>query len=602
MAAHQQLHEPLDFLTANVLAHCGDHVALTLLQCTKASRTTTYALLQEVGHKLFANGNMRTENLRRHCCNNGGVKHVSKASKDVLCTMGVCDARGCLPLCASVATLSKVLPRKHFKMPKAVLDSFDKILENATPVIPPERIPLAPETFTAIMPESLPEDVPVLGPYCFPRLDNKHPRLFQQHVLQTQLQEFEAFTTGTFVLKRQSSLKRKTSLPISDESFEGILKSILQFLGYCHDHKQVPVPNLHHVLNADLLASYMSSRIKSGLMGSTMYKEMYAFRWAVAWWLKTDFGKDHRLEVQDLKDWLDDVAPQIKAYNPSTGMDPHVFAQQMQAAVQYDAAEVIHILSGRYDLVVDMCKQGVTSVEQARTVHDAVIGCCLFGWAAPCMRSQVVRSLIGPDTDVACPFKRCRAHHGCHSNKILRLGSQQFMLIISHHKTLWSRGVMQFLMPEDMNLLLDLYQCHAYPLLKQWAQDRGHDHPYMFMNKLGQAFKGPNFSSYCTSMMTAWDGPKARGPHYLRHLFVAERLSHDAVPGPQDEAAAAAMGNSTATWLKSYAREGRNVEGQKWVNHLASWRKALLEKRQQQQQRQAKPDADGDVFHDCDAA
>ncbi|KAK9802846.1 hypothetical protein WJX73_007082 [Symbiochloris irregularis] len=220
---------------------------------------------------------------------------------------------------------------------------------------------------------------------------------------------------------------------------------------------------------------------------------------------------------------------------------------------------------------------------QAREVHDAVMACFLFAYIGP-QRGIDVRSLIGPDNDKPCQFKTCLDARGeCYGNSIQRVTDvgedDAFVMYISHHKNVKSVGVRSIILPPDLTALLELYQCKAYPVLKAWALSKGKDHPYLLMTGgTGVPFDQSSFSRYWRVLMKKWGGP-VEGPHYLRHLFVDERCSHDAVAGPAELGAATAMGNSLHTWKHHYRKKLDVCACQAFVDDQKNWRAQLEAKR-----------------------
>ena len=66
--------------------------------------------------------------------------------------------------------------------------------------------------------------------------------------------------------------------------------------------------------------------------------------------------------------------------------------------------------------------------------------------------------------------------------------------------------------------------------------------------------------------------------HRLRTVFVAERRSVNAAPGPTDSAASMVMANSIRAWDASYDLNFRKREAQQGVDAMGIWRQHLLER------------------------
>ena len=67
-------------------------------------------------------------------------------------------------------------------------------------------------------------------------------------------------------------------------------------------------------------------------------------------------------------------------------------------------------------------------------------------------------------------------------------------------------------------------------------------------------------------------------PSRIRHIFVDERRSLDAAPGPSNVGAATVMGNSVGQWDRSYDLGMRSRETQAAVDAMPQWREAMLER------------------------
>lgn len=66
-------------------------------------------------------------------------------------------------------------------------------------------------------------------------------------------------------------------------------------------------------------------------------------------------------------------------------------------------------------------------------------------------------------------------------------------------------------------------------------------------------------------------------PHMLRHIFVGERRSSDAVAGPRDESAALMMGHGLRQW-EVYDSRWWDRQVDECVADMQAWRQALLQR------------------------
>lgn len=596
--------EDLGFLLGNIAVQeivtkslAGSYRTLTALKATNShGRHVVHLLLTEFQEQVL-DGSISYNVLRRQV-EMYGLKRVTPETKAELVAMHRRVPQGKLPVCFPVCEAFNILRDKH--KTRHLATTLRKAVKAANTLHRPaprhveasSGIASSRPVFADPLPTNfLTQGLPRKGVYEYHGLDVCHPRLEQAPLLRQHMDGFEAFCLTPDQFDREGR-------HIEGQRWTSVRGVVMRFLEHIHMHAGVATPDLSHVLNADLINAYMSSRNSSGLKGDTMRMDVSAFVRVINWWAGTEFGKAHEGQIRALLAHLSNVGTQVKGFNPPEAVDPELMMQQhaQQRVNQQpsesvkeverkraasECARVVKIVESRQAFVLEVCESSTRELDivAAREVHDSVMACFMFGFVGA-TRSQTVRTLISPDSNVRCQKRHCK--HKCMGNRIYRSQTVQgkYMMIVSHHKTSRTRGVVQIILPPDLTRLLELYLSKAYPVMKALADAKACSHPFLFMNpfKLNQ-MQPANFYCRWKQLMELWEGPVV-GPHKLRSMFVSERCSYDAVHVAEDEAfaASAAMGNSPATWGKYYLRNNTNEVAQRFVDHQSKWRKAVLAK------------------------
>lgn len=505
----------------------------------------------------------------------------------------LCRAQGLAPICATVTSLLNALQGKYTSLlmqrlqqllpqqqPSAPAPSAPSPADYPLPSMassssppPPTAtagpLPLNPWVFVDVCPQVLPHlhSSQHIDKHCWQGLSWVAPDAYNQAVLQSQLSAFKQYCTAPIWVGRGHT-------PLSPESMATSQTKIMQYLGYIHRHMGVPQPNLSHVLNADLLSYFFAARKHSGILGSTMAQDVTSLKRVVRWWASQNHAMSVLQQVDKVFVWLGQLRSQLMACNASPAQDPSTILQRDQD--RGDAAEFVQLLQSQLDDVQakfsNLPPHQAVSEADARHVHDVLMAILLFGWVG-CIRAKGLRTMIAPEYDLACTHSNCTSH-GCKGNRCMVYKSNTFMVVIPHHKTWKSRGTICIVLPDDVNPVVSLYLNKALPVLQSSARDEGMSHPFMFMNMHGEPFTDSCLYSYWRRLISRWGGPE-EGPHFVRHLFISERLSDNKVAGPSDAGAASVMGNSPKTWKAYYHRKQANRQAQESVNDMAAWRRNL---------------------------
>lgn len=92
----------------------------------------------------------------------------------------------------------------------------------------------------------------------------------------------------------------------------------------------------------------------------------------------------------------------------------------------------------------------------------------------------------------------------------------------------------------------------------------------------GLGLTAVNLFQWFQQLLSIHDASFRFPPNQLRHMFVDERCSAEAVSGPKGSGAARIMGNSVERWAISYDRNLQKREVQAAANAMEGWREELL--------------------------
>lgn len=259
---------------------------------------------------------------------------------------------------------------------------------------------------------------------------------------------------------------------------------------------------------------------------------------------------------------------------------PRELVSHAQADKWMSAADMVRLnMAAKQQAEQAYVDQGA-SLAACRQLHDAALGCTLFGYLPPvrlsCIRSMTHPSYTGPCLNPDCQLK------GCRGNRLIveREHPLQLAIDLPHHKNQLAHGYkpIHFTVPAGLAELLYLFTGQPHQVLTQAAAHVLLEAPcpFVFMTKTGQGFKDSQLCTYWGAWLAAHGG-FPMPPSKLRHVFVAERRSDDRAAGPSDAAAARVMGHSVAQWDKSYDVQLHNRQSQTAVNAMPAWRQHMLQ-------------------------
>lgn len=342
---------------------------LVLLRVPAAAGRDEHYLLFKQALDIMLNGEVQPAALRKAV--GGALKQLDATTKARLVELGECDGRGSLPLVTTLASLKHVLKRKFndrhigpaldavVSSGASPLLSIDADADDdhpvfvaaapAPPVAPPVVItvppvlmspkpdhdPTAGGIFASSIPDELPRtDIPAIPKCAFRSLSVEDYGLYKAPVLQDHLKQFESWCTQDVKISRGSKLK------LTENTWDTINLTLQQFLCYiCNYHPlRVPLPDLSHLLHADLLMHFFACRAQAGIAGTTMSKYVGNIAKVHAWWKSTGLGHSHPQQFADLERLLGILGTQIKQVNPPRGKDPAALVAEYEKRQLQSAA------------------------------------------------------------------------------------------------------------------------------------------------------------------------------------------------------------------------------------------------------------------------
>lgn len=259
---------------------------------------------------------------------------------------------------------------------------------------------------------------------------------------------------------------------------------------------------------------------------------------------------------------------------------PRCSASHAAADTWMSATDLLQLFMAAKQQAEQVYEKEGASLAACRQLHDAALSCTMFGYLPP-MRLTCIRTMTHPSYTGPCLNPDCHKP-GCRGNRLIVHSTQplQLEINIQHHKTERGKAFkpITFTVPAELAQLLHQYAGQPHSILTQAAahvlEDAGC--PYLFMTKSGQMFGDSQLCTYWNAWLVAHGGTPMP-PSKLRHIFVGERRSDDAAPGPSDAAAARVMGHSEIQWSMWYDVHRHKRQCQHGVDAMAVWRQHLLQ-------------------------
>ena len=246
-----------------------------------------------------------------------------------------------------------------------------------------------------------------------------------------------------------------------------------------------------------------------------------------------------------------------------------------------DALDLLNLMTNAKEVAEDaILLRGYDDIT-TRQLHNACMGCILFGYIPP-NRLQCVWSLHHPDYKGPCLYPSCKKAN-CSGNRLITISKQplQLHLHLPHHKNegVWDNEPIRFQLPPTIASMLSEWCTFGHKHMCTQLLPNKAPSPYVFMSGKGVPFNTTSLGNYWQKWIKEQGGAPNLPPSRCRHIFVDERLSEDRVQGPTDKGAAMAMGNSVQAWQQYYHRQVHfhAKEAQTAVNSMDVWRQSMQE-------------------------
>ena len=377
---------------------------------------------------------------------------------------------------------------------------------------------------------------------------------------------------------------------VQQETWEATNKIINSYLGFCHKHHGYQGLELSLDLFGDpfTYSHFVSFHMARGTGCLHLRNILSHSRKVVAWLsstrptLKTHF---HRVDqwMELLSRQAPFAAPSTKrTYNLPTAKDLLLFqAKHVEAKANRLWEDVL--LHSDPQLPLLMPKPC------ARACMDAAMLSLMFGYFPP-LRLACIRTCIHPDhVGGPCMDPDCPQPTTCQGNRLewtagrpqladLSTPAQPTLkAVFPHHKNArrWDGFVISFQLPPALCCTLHPHILHGHATLTPATAPAA---TLLFTNQQGRELSEANLCQWFNKLLEEGGGAPfpTFPPSKLRHIFVEERQSDQAAPGPSNRAAARIMGNSERVWDTHYDRHFSQREVDAAVGAMAQWRDTHL--------------------------
>lgn len=381
--------------------------------------------------------------------------------------------------------------------------------------------------------------------------------------LKQQMQELKVWSQKPIQLDRDG-------IAIRARTWEGIEKEVYLFLGFVHAFHGIAIPNLRHFLEAPLIAALLSYHQAAGHSYNTINNVFSAIKRVLAW-LSCQSGVE-AATMQQLLAWVGRLHKQVRQSMARDRIDVDSLAQNNSWC---SAAALLGVMEGSRASVMAELQESPMTLGLARRLHDALLGCFMFGWLPP-QRPSCVRTLLSPYYTGPCMDPDCRKPLECQGNKVHLRPDGSMYVELRHHKNVskWGGRPISYPLPQDLVHMVKLH-CKQGLVWLRLESESPDSHSYLFVNKKGQPFHDSTFSAYFQAMMVRAGGARIT-PQHCRHIFVIERMSPARVPGPGNLEAAAVMGHSVRQWEVAYNPTLMRERCQQAVVGMDMWRAGML--------------------------
>ncbi len=471
---------------------------------------------------------------------------------------------------------TKGLESLHHKLINKVrIDPIEEplshIIQQPTPTITPLLEKLKSKND---LPKNLPENT----------IDSKHfnkkyplhwvaPEVYNSTEFKIEKENFEKWATDHFRFDRTSKMNKEATI-------ESHMKRILQYLGFVFMFCGVAVPALLCYLNVWFFARFISFLMAKSQKSRLYLKNHIVTAEKVCNYISCRWGSNEsRATIETtsnlVQEWLQNFHKQVLVA-PSLAPEPTDVDVLKKLGKWIDANKLLAIINKRKTKVEKRLARGKHEKDDrkmAGRVQETLIAALMFGWGGP-FRPSSIFFLLRPDYKGPCTNKSC-GKKNCPGNRIQWLDSTHEKIKVGpwfHHKTESDVGEGAAITLTELSLLFDYHIKYGRRVLSTKK-----DLPYIFVSPSGRAFNSSSFCTYFQNTLSRWtNGELKIPPSFLKHIFVDERRSTNAAPGPKEQCSARVMGNSTKQWDEKYDKNKKKREAQQHVDGLKAWREAQL--------------------------
>lgn len=331
---------------------------------------------------------------------------------------------------------------------------------------------------------------PVKLPACtidldtFPKHYSLPEELQGEQTLHSQMKDLITWLATPIMMNRSGKRSSKRTI-------QNIVKNVFLYLGFLHHHFKLVDFSLDLFLDLNRYSAYISFQIAKKNGRHCLTQQISNAR-KLCEFLNTAASPAKAAKISQAHKWLLALSKQIVTVLHINRTDLAVLQQEGKLMPAEDLVLALDKFRRHALQAVPSARSVTLSPYAARLLHDAALGCTLFGYIPP-PRLSCVRTLQVP-WSVGCLHEDCvdlPTHHSCIGNR-LEVRNSELWIVLSHHKNKfkWDGTVIRFRLPTELESLM-----HAYLLRAHWVLCPGC--PYVFTDmKARPMLKASKLSHY----------------------------------------------------------------------------------------------------------
>ncbi len=383
-------------------------------------------------------------------------RYATKEEVEHLYSAGAIKLRAHNSVLITLPLLSYALRRMGLgQLVPAVMDlstAEEHLLGDALPDLPPVE----------------PDTAPVRLPLCtidletFPKHYSLPEKIRGEQTLHSQMRDLITWLATPIMMNRSGKRSSKRTI-------QNIVKNVFLYLGFLHHHFKLVNLSLDLFLDLNRYSAYISFQIAKKNGRHCLTQQISNAR-KLCEFLNTAACPAKAAKISQANSWLLVLSKQIVTVLHNKRTDLAVLESEGKLMPAEDLVLALdkfrrHALDG-----VPVGQTVVLSQFAARMLHDAALGCTLFGYIPP-PRLSCIRTLQVPWSR-GCLHEDCTdlpTHHSCVGNR-LEVRKTELWLVLSHHKNKfkWDGTVIRFRLPTELESLM-----HAYLLRAHWVLSPG---------------------------------------------------------------------------------------------------------------------------------